>query len=772
MDDQSSSPLRTGGMHAHKGNIPSLPQTKQCAMCPARFTRTTHLNRHLRSHTNERLHRCSICKIAEFTRSDLLTRHKRTCGHINRSRRKSCEACAESKIKCTLTYPCAKCTARGRACVFVNDPETSKTKTRRVRRGAEAEVDARLENADAVPLRLDDMLALADVETRSPSPVPPALSESSSSSESTGSSASPSTSERGDVEGDADVEGDMGGETDCARFGGECDFGVALPPFSDDRPAEWYGGAYDCDYECNYECSASLDYSADGGVEAGMYDFVPNMDIGMEMEMRMEQSAPPFDPQLFASFTSLSNALFERRAPRLLAGPDADADADAGEGTAGSLTLLPAVQDPPPAASTALNFDLGLFAGSGGGGGEGAYAAYARVSLTMPQPAVTLARVDALEMQYARDPAQVRETYLHLFLTRFLAHVPLIHAPTLALADTPPVLARIFHACGALFVRTPDAAAFVAATLASASADIARTFCEVDERDADADGDATLHMHLILALVLLQTICLLQRADGGLAPPMAQQHRMLISLIRRSNLIERVAAWTAPEWSDPASLEAAWMDWARFATIKRALLLAYLHDCSHCMYNGAAPALAPAELGAVPLPCDDALWRARGAAEWLAAAAATAPVGAAEHICGVRMPRALAALAAPVPQAEVRLPPFALFLLIHTVLRNIAVAQADGGAGGGADFACGMQGVLDGWLQLWFAAAAPPAGGEPPFVCNSLPFYWLAQVALWRHTTSKVPEPLLEVSMGQMDAADGAHGAKCIGGAGGALFML
>lgn len=30
------------------------------------------------------------------------------------------QACAESKIKCSLQYPCAKCTSRGRQCVFTN----------------------------------------------------------------------------------------------------------------------------------------------------------------------------------------------------------------------------------------------------------------------------------------------------------------------------------------------------------------------------------------------------------------------------------------------------------------------------------------------------------------------------------------------------------------------------------------------------------------------------------------------------------------------------
>ncbi|KAG8213537.1 hypothetical protein J3R82DRAFT_10177 [Butyriboletus roseoflavus] len=108
-------------MRSHKGNIPVLPQTKLCPHCPAKFTRTTHLNRHLRTHTGDRSHRCDTCD-AQFTRSDLLTRHKKTCGdssHANRTRRRSCQACADSKVKCDLQRPCSKCQARGKECVFV-----------------------------------------------------------------------------------------------------------------------------------------------------------------------------------------------------------------------------------------------------------------------------------------------------------------------------------------------------------------------------------------------------------------------------------------------------------------------------------------------------------------------------------------------------------------------------------------------------------------------------------------------------------------------------
>jgi Fungal Zn(2)-Cys(6) binuclear cluster domain len=97
-----------------------------------------------RSHTHSQPQTC----LSEFTRSDLLTRHKRSCGDLwvaysfldipreltdhslnqNKSRRKSCQACAESKVKCDLKSPCTKCTSRGKECIFINDPAQSREK--------------------------------------------------------------------------------------------------------------------------------------------------------------------------------------------------------------------------------------------------------------------------------------------------------------------------------------------------------------------------------------------------------------------------------------------------------------------------------------------------------------------------------------------------------------------------------------------------------------------------------------------------------------------
>ncbi|KAF8988518.1 fungal-specific transcription factor domain-containing protein [Cyathus striatus] len=190
------------------------------------------------------------------------------------------------------------------------------------------------------------------------------------------------------------------------------------------------------------------------------------------------------------------------------------------------------------------------------------------------------------------------DQYLYFFFSAFSSQIPLLHHSTWRMDGKPPILIRVMQACGALFVKTPSAIRFVNETLLCAQ-DI--LVVEL----AKSASDMSDQINLMIAIVLLQTIGLFhQRSD----PQQARMyHGLLVMTVRRTGLLERVGSWKPSDLTDPNSLEADWKDWAQYETIKRTLLLAYLQDCSHCMYFSMPPSFQSSEFD-INLPCDEALW--------------------------------------------------------------------------------------------------------------------------------------------------------------------
>lgn len=157
-----------------------------------------------------------------------------------------------------------------------------------------------------------------------------------------------------------------------------------------------------------------------------------------------------------------------------------------------------------------------------------------------------------------------------------------------------------------------------------------------------------------------------------------------------------------------------------------------------------SPSFQPSEFD-INLPCDDGLWTAGSAAQWLQAVKTPSHYGVGlARLSGFSMQRALAILAELQSSAiPPTLNPFAHFILIHTILRNLYASNIRNPSdtpsttlsdNDSKESTFSTQYALHSWLQMWMSS--PDAmryennREEPPFVYNALPFYWLAQVSL------------------------------------------
>ena len=84
---------------------------------------------------------------------------------------------------------------------------------------------------------------------------------------------------------------------------------------------------------------------------------------------------------------------------------------------------------------------------------------------------------------------------VHLFLTRFLEQMPIMHPPTFSVVQKPHFLVSAMQAAGALYVKTPTAINFITNTLTSARDEILAAF--VSSLDVNLSTPPSLYISLV-----------------------------------------------------------------------------------------------------------------------------------------------------------------------------------------------------------------------------------------------------------------------------------
>ncbi|KXN90128.1 Zinc finger protein klf1 [Leucoagaricus sp. SymC.cos] len=707
-------------IRSHRGNIPVLPQTKLCPHCPAKFTRTTHLNRHLRNHTNERLHRCDTCD-SHFTRSDLLTRHKKSCSNpTSRSRRRSCLACMESKIKCDRQVPCAKCVSKGTECVYgpanrrlLVSPTTAKTSkipgSSSTGPASTTEQNRGL-NQTTTSASTSTSISHPNHSGTKTSPQPNSPSNTSVASSSSASTRTPEPIQSSGLTYVQDPE--------VYRQQSQLT-GPIEPSIQTSPPAGPISSAY-----------SSIPTFDNGFVNEGFSP--PDSDSTSTDDQLIPVSShlsPAYDSDVFTPF--FTNIFPQLAPPSVLTEvtlniEELNVRGDSPEDFPFARLLIDSSSSPPATQSPLFSADA---------------------PTPKPDPLQTfevdrgLGRLRPL----SPDPTP-RELshYLHIFFTTFLMQIPIVHAPTFRAEEKSPLLLSAMQACGALFVGTRRATDFISKTLAYARETLVHDF-------AKKSTDFIDQIQLILAVVLLQTIGLFhqdmdQRASSSI------YHGMLVMMIRQTGLIPCNASWQ-PSRIHESTLDSAWFDWARHEMAKRAILWSFMHDCCHCIYFALPSSYHPQEV-ILNLPCEDALWQATSAADWYMVLQRSSPYGTTQssRLTGMNIPKMVAYLSETrtIPTA-VPLNAMAHFVLIHITLKQLFQycvggkpprAKTIGGDDEMDPQMFKLQFALHNWLHNWKHSPdsrIETGTGEPPFVQNLVPFYWLGQVAMLAYQENLPP---------------------------------
>ncbi|KAJ7251850.1 fungal-specific transcription factor domain-containing protein [Mycena haematopus] len=342
----------------------------------------------------------------------------------------------------------------------------------------------------------------------------------------------------------------------------------------------------------------------------------------------------------------------------------------------------------------------------------------------------------------AADPKH----YLYLFFNTFTAQIPIVHTPTFTLEGkisstwahlwftteypgNPPYLLKSMKACGAIFVRTRKASTYITESLAAVREGLAQAF-------ANTMMDPTEQLYLVIAVVLLQTVGLWHQKPDERAMSRLY-HAMLITMIRHAGLISKNATWS-PTQTD--NVQMMWREWAFHEMTKRALLLSYLHDCCQPIFFGLPPSYLPGE-ASFNMPCEDALWKAGSAEEWLSVLQTSSIDHSSERrLAGLDLRTSLASMNDPQFIPTPNLSRFCHFILIHAILRDLFIACSEPIKPASEPHSSeevpsravlSAQYALHNWLHSWtMCNTHMPCIGDPSFFSDVLPFYWLGQVVI------------------------------------------
>lgn len=166
------------------------------------------------------------------------------------------------------------------------------------------------------------------------------------------------------------------------------------------------------------------------------------------------------------------------------------------------------------------------------------------------------------------------------------------------------------------------------------------------------------------------------------------------------------------------------------STIFSILVLAYVQDCSFCIYYSTTPAFLGLE-AEINLPCDDALWNSQTSAEWYKLQRTPSRYGTGlSRMLGVNMEFALASLKdRDTPTLPYIVSPFSSFILIHSILRDV-VWNSTRTIRGPNPHTAAIQFSLHNWQKMWSANPETIQDSHAiPFVSNAIHFYWLAKLA-------------------------------------------